>query len=45
MTRVATTPASTVFQVTSANPFFVSLNGQSAHTLAYSFHNDLGSSH
>ena len=40
----ATTPASTVFQVTSANPVFVSPNGQSAHTLAYSFHDDLGAS-
>jgi iron complex outermembrane receptor protein len=31
-----------VFQVTEANPFFVSPNGSAAHTLAYSFHNDLG---
>lgn len=40
----ATTPASTVFQVTSANPFFVSPNGQTAHTLAYSFYDDIGAS-
>lgn len=40
----ATTPASTVFQVTSANPYFVSPNGQSSHTLAYSFYDDLGGS-
>ncbi|MBD3836813.1 TonB-dependent receptor [Brevundimonas sp.] len=40
----ATTPVSTVFQVTSANPWFVSPNGQSSHTLAYSFYDDLGAS-
>lgn len=40
----ATTPAATVFEVTSANPYFVSPNGQSSHTLAYSFYDDLGAS-
>ncbi|MBB5745712.1 TonB-dependent receptor [Brevundimonas variabilis] len=32
----------TIFQVTRANPFFVSPTGASAHLLGYSFINDLG---
>jgi iron complex outermembrane receptor protein len=37
-------PGASVFQVTRANPFFVSPNGASAHTVGYSFSRDLGPS-
>ena len=33
---------STIFEVTNANPNFVSPNGATEHTLAYSFYGDLG---
>jgi iron complex outermembrane receptor protein len=33
---------STIFDVTDANPFFVSPTGTSSHTMAYSFYGDLG---
>ncbi len=34
--------AATILEVTDANPFFVSPNGQTEHTIAYSFLGDLG---
>jgi len=37
-------PGASVFQITRANPFFVSPNGATAHTVAYSFSRDLGPS-
>ena len=39
----ATTPA--VFNVTSANPWFVSPSGAASHTIGYSFYRDLGPPH
>ena len=35
-------PAASIFTVTAANPHFVSPNGSASHTIAYSFHEDLG---
>lgn len=37
-------PGGSVFEVTQANPWFVSPSGASTHTLAYSFSGDLGAS-
>lgn len=37
-------PGASVFQVTRANPFFVSPTGAASHLLAYSFSGDLGAS-
>ena len=37
-------PIGAVFNVTRANPFFVSPNGAASHLIAYSFSGDLGSS-
>ena len=34
----------TIFQVSTANPFFVSPSGQTAHLVGYSFYRDLGTS-
>lgn len=39
---IATAPASGIFNVTEANPWFVSPVGAASHTIAYSFARDLG---
>jgi len=39
---IATAPASGIFTVTAANPWFVSPNGAASHTVGYSFARDLG---
>lgn len=38
------TAGGSVFEVTAANPYFVSPNGSTSHTIAYSFLGDLGTS-
>lgn len=41
-TETATAAAAGIFNVTRANPFFVSPSGAASHTIAYSFFSDLG---
>lgn len=40
----ANTAGGSIFQVTSANPYFVSPDGSTSQTIAYSFYGDLGTS-
>lgn len=42
--EIATAPASGIFSVTRANPWFVSPTGAASHTIGYSFVRDLGPS-
>jgi len=41
-TQIDTVPASSIFTVSAANPWFVSPDGSASHSIAYSFIGDLG---